>query len=130
LRTVAGALGASEVSTARDIALFTGAGPQSGYGALALLERCSDQYVNGASLSVSRDRIARIEKSAAAMGIDVRAAKNKAQQDSKANMDMFEALGSMNCQQRDSLKQFCALQGMTLLQASKHFAELDRAAGR
>ena len=43
--------------------------------------------------------------------------------------DTFEALGSMNYQQRDSLKQFCALQGMTLLEASKRFAELDRAAG-
>lgn len=103
------------------------------YSTLLLLERCSDQYVSGAPLSVSRDRVARIEKSAAAMGIDVRAAKAKAQQDSKANMDMFdmfEALGAMNYQQRDSLKQFCAVQGMTLLDVSKHFAELDRAAGR
>lgn len=103
------------------------------YSTLLLLERCSEQYVSGAPLSVSRDRVARIEKSAAAMGIDVRAAKAKAQQDSKANMDMFdmfEALGAMNYQQRDSLKQFCAVQGTTLLDVSKHFAELDRAAGR
>lgn len=103
------------------------------YSTLMLLERCSDQYVIGAPISVSRDRVTRIEKSAAALGIDVRAAKARAQVDSKANMDMFdmfEALGSMNYQQRDSLKQFCALQGMTLLEASKHFAELDRAAGR
>lgn len=103
------------------------------YQSLMLLERCFEMYANGVPLATSRDRVARIEKSAAAIGIDVRAAKAKAQQDSKANLEMFEmveALGSLNYRQRDSLKQFCALQGMTLLEASKHFAELDRAAGR
>lgn len=103
------------------------------YQNLMLLERCFEMYASGVPLATSRDRVARIEKSAAALGIDVRAAKAKAQQDSKANLEMFdmvEALGPLNYRQRDSLKQFCALQGMALLEASKHFAELDRAAGR
>jgi hypothetical protein len=106
---------------------------RAAYKSQMVLDRCNSLNVAGASPSANRDRISRMEQSAAAIGINVRAAKLTAQQESKSGMemfDMFELMGSMNYQQRDSLRQFCALQGLELLGASKHFTELDRAAGR
>lgn len=106
---------------------------RAAYQASLTLDRCSDYRMADSSRAEVQNRLARIEKSARAMNLDLSSVRELAKREAKSALEIFEMIGlmgSLNYEQRKSLQQFCSLQGMELFAASKHFSELDRAAGR